>query len=291
MAEAFGPAIAVPALVALGLATATRRPRLAVAAGTVVALNLVWLDAELRQAAPAGRTAAASGSPAAEAARLRLFSANVLFTNTDLDGIASEVRDADPDVVLLQEVSPPTLAGLARAGILDRYPHRSLVARPDPLGTAILSRLPLEDVERFTVAGLPMARATVVAGDRRLRLYNVHTRAPFGPGGQDLWQDQLEALTEVVDAEDGPLVLAGDFNAASGHAPFRSLLAAGVRDAHMVRRRWWATTWPSDLRFGPPFARIDHVLVSRNVAVLDVAEGIGRGSDHRPVVADLAIGD
>jgi len=256
-------------------------------AATVTGLHLSWLTTELRQAG------AANSGPDADhrgrAGQLRLFSANVLFTNTDLGGIAAEVCDADPDVVILQEVSPPTLAGLRQAGTLDRFPYKSLTARPDPLGTAILSRFPLHDVGACVIAGMPMARATVAVGDHHVRLYNVHTRAPFGPGGFTLWKDQLEALADVVGVETGPLILAGDFNAASGHRPFRAVLAAGMRDAHMSRRRWWVTTWPSDMRLAPPFARIDHVLVSPHLRVLDVSEGVGRGSDHRPVVVDLAV--
>jgi len=288
MAEAFGPLLGLPAVAALGLAALTGRHRLLTLAGAVTGLHVAWLTSELRRASPT-TVEARAGSGHDGSTRLRLFSANALFTNTDLDGIAAEISDADPDVVILQEVSPPTLAGLERAGILDRYAHRWLAARPDPLGTAILSRFPLEDIDNCVIAGMPMGRATVVVGDHRLRLYNVHTRAPFGPGGQALWQAQLEALADVVDEESGPLILAGDFNAASGHRPFRAVLAAGMRDAHMVRRRWWATTWPSDLRVAPPFARIDHVLVSAHLDVLGVSEGVGRGSDHRPVIADLAV--
>ncbi len=287
MAEAFGPLLGLPALAALGLGALSRRRWLLASAGAVTGLHVSWLTTELRQArVPNDGSAAADGN---DDGRLRLFSANVLFTNTDLGGIANEVHDTDPDVVILQEVSPPTLTGLSQAGTLDRFPYRSLTARPDPLGTAILSRFPLDDVEACVIAGMPMARATVVVGDHRVRLYNVHTRAPFGPRGFTLWKDQLTALADVVGEETGPLILAGDFNAASGHRPFRALLAAGMRDAHMSRRRWWATTWPSDMRLAPPFARIDHVLVSPHVRVVDVFEGVGQGSDHRPVVVDLAV--
>jgi endonuclease/exonuclease/phosphatase (EEP) superfamily protein YafD len=41
----------------------------------------------------------------------------------------------------------------------------------------------------------------------------------------------------------------------------------------------------------PPFQpiRLDHLLVSREVEMLSVAEGEGRGSDHRPIVAEFAL--
>ncbi|HEV3402239.1 MAG TPA: hypothetical protein VG078_10505, partial [Acidimicrobiales bacterium] len=73
------------------------------------------------------------------------------------------------------------------------------------------------------------------------------------------------------------------------HRGFCRLLDAGLHDAHAERRRWFVATWPIDMRPLPPLSHIDHVLVSDQVAVLDVWEGVGRGSDHRPVVADLAV--
>jgi endonuclease/exonuclease/phosphatase family metal-dependent hydrolase len=35
--------------------------------------------------------------------------------------------------------------------------------------------------------------------------------------------------------------------------------------------------------------RLDHVLVSPGVEVQAIQEGVGQGSDHRPVIADLAL--
>lgn len=279
--EALGPVWGLPTLAALGLAAALRRPGLGTVAGTLAALHLGWLAPELHPSPPR----ALEGGP-----RLRLFSGNVLFTNTDMDGIAAEVVAADADVVVLQELSRPNLAALQRTGVVDRFPHRWFDPRTDALGTAILSRFPLEDTGRWRCAGLLMARTTVVVGDHPVRLYVVHTRAPIGPGAPAHWEAQLASLAQAARSEPGPLVLAGDFNASSGQRAFRDLLATGgLRDAHVAGGRWWATTWPSDLRPLPPLARIDHVLVSPHLGVLGVREGQGRGSDHRPVIADLAV--
>jgi endonuclease/exonuclease/phosphatase (EEP) superfamily protein YafD len=220
---------------------------------------------------------------------LRLFSANLLSTNVDMEGIAGELGAEEPDVVVLQEVSPPNLAALEATGALEPFPHRWVTARPDALGTAFFSRLALEDAEAWRAGGLPMPRATVVVGDRRLRLYDVHVKAPFGPRGRALWEAQLAALRQAAAAEAGPVAMAGDFNANSGHRPFRALVRVGLRDAHLDRGRWWAATWPSNRRPVPPLTLLDHVLVSRHAAVLDVREGTGRGSDHLPVVVDLVL--
>ncbi|MFN2607920.1 MAG: endonuclease/exonuclease/phosphatase family protein [Acidimicrobiales bacterium] len=299
MLEAVGPLWALPTLAAVGIGAVARRPALAGVATALAGLHGAWLAPDLRRgplaAAVGGNASNSNGGSRSgggrERARFRLFSHNVLFINTDMAGIAAEIAATDPDVVALQEVSLPNLAALERAGTVERYPHRWLDPRTDALGTVILSRLPLEGAERWRCAGLLMARATLVVGHRRVRLYDVHTRAPFGPGAAAHWEEQLGVLAGLAREEDGPLVLAGDYNASSGHRAFRDLLAAGLVDAHVAAGRWWATTWPRDLPHVPSLALIDHVLVNRHLAVAGVAEGEGRGSDHRPVIADLLLVD
>lgn len=280
-AQALTPLFAAPTLAALGLAAIGRRRSLAVFAGALLGTHLLWAAPDLHAAHPLP-------VDADDGPRLRLFSANLLYVNGDMGGIAEELRAADPDVVVLQEVSPLNLAALEAAGVLDDYPYRLLAPRPDPFGSAILSRLPLVDSELLLFAGIPLPRTTVMVGDRRVRLYDAHTRAPTGRS-VSTWKAQLAELRRLVESEDGPRVVAGDLNATSGHRAYRDLLAAGLREAHVERGRWWVATWPRDRWWSPPLVRFDHVLVSPEVAVVDVREGTGRGSDHRPVIADLAL--
>ena len=58
--------------------------------------------------------------------------------------------------------------------------------------------------------------------------------------------------------------------------------------AHDALGRGLATTWPNGLFPVPPL-RLDHVLASADVVPVAVREGIGAGSDHRPVVVDVTI--
>jgi endonuclease/exonuclease/phosphatase (EEP) superfamily protein YafD len=84
-----------------------------------------------------------------------------------------------------------------------------------------------------------------------------------------------------------PVVLAGDLNATHDHRPFRRLLGAGLEDSHDVAGYGWARTWSA--RWWAATLRIDHVLVSRSVAVTGYRTGSAFGSDHLPVIATLAI--
>ncbi|MDQ4134129.1 MAG: endonuclease/exonuclease/phosphatase family protein [Actinomycetota bacterium] len=270
------------AAVAMGAAGMARCRFLAAASAPVVAVNLRWVLSEVAPARPI--PAAADGAP-----RLRLLSANLFTLNAQMDALAAEILGADADVLLLQELSWANLPGLRRGGVVDAYPFQLLAPRADAFGSAILSRLPLVDEEMWMAAQLPMARGTVLVGGRRVRVYCVHPRAPFGPRGLPRWRAQMISVHQAVSSEPRPLVVAGDFNATWGHRRLRDLLGEGLRDAHVERGRGWVPTWPSDLRFLPPLARVDHVLVSPELAVLAATEGRGPGSDHRPLIVDLAL--
>ncbi|MDQ6927077.1 MAG: endonuclease/exonuclease/phosphatase family protein [Actinomycetota bacterium] len=281
-AEAITPLWFLPAYAALGLGLFSRQRALSVVAGALIALHLAWILPELRPARPL--PAAAGGAP-----HIRIFSANLKYTNTQMVPMAEEIRRARPDVVLLQELSPANLEALRGTGIVDNFEFTLIQPRLMPTGSAVLSNLPMSDAATWDVDGMINARVTVTVGNKNIRIYDIHTNAPFGAPGATQWERQLAAIRRSVTSERGPLVVAGDFNASFGHRPFRALLDAGLRDAHTERGRGWATTWPRDLRVIPAFVRLDHVLVSHQFAVVGIAEGIGKGSDHRPVIADLAV--
>jgi endonuclease/exonuclease/phosphatase (EEP) superfamily protein YafD len=132
-------------------------------------------------------------------------------------------------------------------------------------GSGVFSRHPITDSSVVRFDGFPTVRATIELHDR--------------PSGVD-------ELTVLAEGEDGPLLLAGDFNVTRQHRPFRQLLGTDLRDAHLETGRGRARTWPAGRRL-PPFALLDHVLVSPHFAVDATAEVDVPGSDHRAVVADL----
>ncbi len=115
--------------------------------------------------------------------------------------------------------------------------------------------------------------AIVVAGNGWLL-------APYWLGG---------AVTDDGDAADGddgvPLIVVGDFNASPWSYTVTNLAQqAAVADAHLGRGL--IKTW----RRGPIILTLDHILVSDDVVVVDYQRGEVGGSDHKPLIVDLAIG-
>ena len=96
-------------------------------------------------------------------------------------------------------------------------------------------------------------------------------------------------LGELAQQDSIPLVMAGDFNATVDHAPMQALLDGPVRDAFVEAGTGFGATWPQIL--GPllPVMRLDHVLVSASITVVDVQVQITPGSDHRRLAVELAV--
>ena len=82
-------------------------------------------------------------------------------------------------------------------------------------------------------------------------------------------------------------MIAGDFNATLDHRALRGVLDRGWQDAAAETGEGLRPTWPVGRRVLG--LAIDHVLASDELAVGPVSIHEVRGSDHRAVVARLAL--
>lgn len=109
------------------------------------------------------------------------------------------------------------------------------------------------------------------------------------------WQDnmllrmrQAGMLAEYVrQLPPGPRIVAGDLNATEPSVVEQTLLNTGLRDAFSSASVGYGFTHGHSLLDGLSFLRIDHILVSPEIAVADAFVGGDRASQHRPVIADL----
>nr|WP_066072577.1 endonuclease/exonuclease/phosphatase family protein [Frankia sp. EI5c] len=280
--NALTPLLYLPVYAAVTVGFALRRGRLMILCVLVAAAHLFWTVPELIPGSPED---APQGS-----ARLRVMTANLLYHNADAGRLGRQIRETSPDVLVLVEVSPLTLAKVQDSGALGAYRYSEVRPRPGAFGAAVFSRFPLSDAAAPEVGGSMSLRATVRVDERRsFVVYAVHTISPTSGDFTRRWREQLDTLRDEVRAARLPVVLAGDFNATRDHRPLRELVSAGVRDAHDVVGAGWTPTWNADMVAFPPVLRIDHVLTSPAFAVTGYRVGSAFGSDHKPVVVDLAM--
>jgi endonuclease/exonuclease/phosphatase (EEP) superfamily protein YafD len=233
---------------------------------------------------PVQRTLAAA-PVACEGQSFTAVTANVRYRNPDRARFVDWLNANPADLVVVQEVTAEWAATLdVQAG----YPHRYLLARPDPYGIGVLSRWPLESVGPVDLAGdgLPSLSGVAIVDGRPVRFLGLHTRWPVLPALARVRDLSLERAADLVRAEPLPVIVLGDLNLTPDSPAFARLLeASGLRDAVAGPR--WQPTWRAG--FWPLALRIDHVLVSPGLCVEQAVVAKSIGSDHRPVVARLRL--
>jgi endonuclease/exonuclease/phosphatase family metal-dependent hydrolase len=220
------------------------------------------------------------------------MSYNTWSRNEDERRIARVVREAAPDLVLLQEIPAPVLGRLVPL-LRDLYGGGAVHFAYEPaIQQAVVSRYPLEESVAMREKGHAQ-RVVVRTPAGPVTVLNVHALRERG------WRQRYERLAAIL-AEDvlpltGPVIFAGDLNAPEHSQPY-ALVAAHLENAHRAAGSGLGFTYPAPaLRLAGavpafPVVRIDHVFFSRHFVALR-AETLADsgGSDHRPVLAVLAL--
>ena len=133
-----------------------------------------------------------------------------------------------------------------------------------------------------------MVQATLWSPGGPVALRLVHPLAPFPVSWRE-WQTALADVGQSVRASgDSRMLMVGDFNATWGNKGFAALLHDGLTDGAAARGKAIDMTWPNGA-IVPPLVRIDHVLTGAHLAVTQIAAKPGFGSDHRYLVATVAV--
>jgi len=247
----------------------------------------------------------AGAAPVEGSVRLMTWNAKTVQASErrgGIDALLREVAAQRPDIVVMQDAD-----ALRRSH--DASPAAPMFGLPHVWGQGqylVASRFPLERCTEVTAGSLAYARCTVrVADSAGFELRSVHFESPRagllaarreGAGGVDTWRANLDerllqsaAMAAALRDAPRPLVVAGDLNAAESSDVVGQLLGASLRDAFSVVARSFKKNYGHTLRPRFSFLRIDHILVSPQVAVLRCFTGTADASDHRPVIADLVV--
>ncbi len=214
---------------------------------------------------------------------LRVLLANVYTANPHHDRLIELIHTEDPDVIATVEVNTRWIQHLDQA--LEDWPYRIQHPREDNFGVALYSRRPLDaEVLDLVQPGFPMIRAAVEVQGTPRELWLVHTLPPISAFARALRDEQLRFVASRSDRTDR--LILGDFNATGWSHIVREVKGdEGLRDSR--DGFGLQPTWPTSL---PKFLQIpiDHALVGEKVRVLDREIGPSIGSDHLPVLLDLA---
>lgn len=221
---------------------------------------------------------------------LSVMTLNLLASNGDVDAVERAVREASPDVIVLQECTDVWVRNLS-ARIGGDWPHRH--ARREGLGQAIFSRRAFLSVGELDLGagafwpGLQLS-VEVEHDGAPVRIVNVHTPSPASLDLISENRRQLFRLGDLAAARNQAWIIAGDFNSAAFGPHSTWLRRSGMVDAYGRVGRGRGSTWPAlgIAAHGPGF-RLDQVWVSRGLTPVAARVGLPTGSDHRPVTAWL----
>lgn len=262
-------------------ATILRRKRLSLLAG---ALSVICLFPTLRSLLP-------HETPKTSGPMLRIMSMNLKYTHEHGELITNQIQKFNPDVLLIQDFTPFAQSIIEQA-VGDSYPHRHLYHNALQ-GLAIYSRLPFDGTRAqttFTKTRRQM-RTVILFNGRPIVIYVEH---PFSPRSKPRILNNRAATVDLVNqvrAETLPVILAGDFNFTDATPNESALKAAGLQDGFELAGRGRGSTWPVEPKWMQwlPGVRIDHVFFSSQLMCTGFTVGDYDGSDHLPVIADIAI--
>ncbi len=209
-----------------------------------------------------------------QGAPIRFLQFNLNFRNAHIDKLGSYLSEKEIDIVTLQEVTQKHRSYLET--LAERYPYQSYCKFATVGGVAILSRYPFNGEGRcIEKQGLLWQR--VMVNGKEISVASVHLYWPF-PYGQP---GQVGYLKEYFDAIRAPMIVAGDFNAASWS------------DSLAVIMRHTRTAIIPGLRFSLNLGirhmmlPIDHILLSSELAARSIHVARSLGSDHLPIMSEI----
>lgn len=222
--------------------------------------------------------------PPGDRDRLRVLMANVCVDNPDRARVAEFIRRERPDVVGLVEVNTSWLEGLD--AVRREFPHRLEL----PIGTRGLSLwfrhppISVDPPEVLTTDANPVLHAVVILAGRPRHIWLMHPPNPLTPRGRAHSNAELAALATRIGLIGGSRLVVGDMNRTDGSPYFRDFVReSGLRDSRLGFGR--QPSWPV---WSPYRIAIDHAFLSSDLAVVDRRLGPDIGSDHRPLILDVA---
>jgi len=242
---------------------------------------------------------------------LRVMTCNIKYGLRDSAELFQDIARFRPDLVLLQDAD-----GFMQGSLASRFRHWNVRATGQ---FVIASRLPLGPAEMRwvdTPSGRhSFYRCPMRVGGVTVTLFDVHFQSPrdglnaFRAKPSGHWQpldgiqelernaavrlDQARALRQLVRAEPGPVLVAGDLNSPDPSRVCSTLRSAGLGDAFNAGGRGYGYTYGHFLLqhrlpwIHLSWMRLDHLMTSAALPAGPCWVGTDKASDHRPVLADL----
>lgn len=233
--------------------------------------------------------------------KIKLLHLNVFGkVNHQSSEVIAAIREQNPDVIDMVEYVESWRQKLEGSGVLKHYPYRATGAGH----IALYSKRPLRNV-RLTYAGKQKVanQANIIAqftlGKEPITILVAHPASPIMPSHLTWLQESFATWEQERGRLGKNLIIVGDLNTSPWSQEFKTLISStGLRDSQLgygIQPSWPMLLPMLGVRTEPNWLTqllqvpIDHVLVSERVQVLSRQTGPFVGSDHLPVIIELAL--
>lgn len=213
------------------------------------------------------------------------FSAiNVLSSNTDYQKVIDFIHNENPEIVIIQEITPTWEAALNVA--LSQYSQRLIKTRNDNFGIALYSKIKLENLKIATLNGinLPSIQADFEIKNQKITLLATH---PVPPINQDYFNKRNHQLSEIATFSKSianEIIVIGDLNTTSFSRHFKNL----QKQSKLIDSRKGFGIQPTWSVKGV-WLTLDHCLISNGLGVKNRKVGQHIGSDHLPILVEIGV--
>jgi endonuclease/exonuclease/phosphatase (EEP) superfamily protein YafD len=220
---------------------------------------------------------------------LRCGSFNMLQGNKRFEAVERFVRQCNADVLVFQEVTPELSDVLKRTA--DIYPTQHLRPRKNSKGAALLTRRPARNVRFEPLPGqqqIGAVAAEIEMSGGPVTIFGIHSHKPTKAKdavSQLAFFAWLSKRSHEIRAGGQPIIIIGDFNATPWSTPFQAFESQSEL-LDTSRGVIFGATWSF---FLPHRLMIDHGFVSPEWRLVNREIGPVLGSDHRPLILDLAL--
>ncbi len=198
---------------------------------------------------------------------------NLSSTASDYEQTIKNIKEADADLVSIQELTPDWLPVL-ESELSELYPYSSSIVRMDPFGIAVLSKRPILNLDTFYYQNIPNLAGTLTweKGEKALQFIAAHTTPPLYQKAHTRMQQHLEVIGNYIDEINLPVVTIGDFYAPPWCREIQDLkYAAGLNDSRRT-----AKLIVSQLFENP----VDYILHSDQLTCIDFESISNQTSQH-----------
>lgn len=219
---------------------------------------------------------------------LKIFSANVLQTNTEYDRMLAQIKETDPDIVFLLETDD----GWEKAmrPLLQKYKHHLLQPQDNTYGLLFYTRIKMISgtIKQQVKEDIPSIEAVLkMSNGQEVKIWGLHPEPPVP--GENLYSTakdkELMKVALLARKEPLPCVVFGDLNdVAWSHTTKLFRKTSGLLDPRIGRgfystfnaHHWW-------MRFP-----LDYIFCSTDFGLVHMKRMPKNGSDHFATFVHLA---